>query len=422
MYLLGRNHVDEDDLLSDIVEYERLDISRSTRVRQISSVKESALQKPTTLQCPNNVVSIKQEDTKMTIERKDESSRLICYNCGSKFHLSPQCPKPRRQKGACYECGSMTHQRGSCPALKRKSDEGKKEKSASLMSIDVTRDQDPFDEYSAPYEVQCQFNVPAEESELCCISVNAVVDTGSPISLIKSELVPSKLYTTQMVSKNNFYGINGAKLNVCGIFDTNVIINNDVEMYLKFYVVSNCTMNANAILGRDFLNKPGYKIEFKNNIVDIAKLNTGNSDATDINFKEILCIDYDDCAIKNNDNKLNVNPVMSLELRNAFNELYNVDYISNKNRRDENNNLDFDMKIILKHEQPISFRPRRLSYSEQRNLRVIIDELLAEGIIRESNSPYSSPIVLVRKKFGGYRLCVDYRELNKITIKDNFPT
>lgn len=61
------------------------------------------------------------------------------------------------------------------------------------------------------------------------------------------------------------------------------------------------------------------------------------------------------------------------------------------------------------------------SYSEQRDLRVIIDELLAEGIIRESNSPYSSPIVLVRKKSGGYRLCVDYRELNKITIKDIFP-
>ena len=55
-------------------------------------------------------------------------------------------------------------------------------------------------------------------------------------------------------------------------------------------------------------------------------------------------------------------------------------------------------------------------------MRVIIDDLLAEGIIRESNSPYSSPIVLVGKKSGSYRLCVDYRELNKITIKDNFPT
>jgi len=79
------------------------------------------------------------------------------------------------------------------------------------------------------------------------------------------------------------------------------------------------------------------------------------------------------------------------------------------------------MKIVLKHEQPISFRLRRLSYSEQGSLRNIIDELLSENIIRPSNSPYSSPIVLVKKKNKCFRLCVDYRELNKITVKDNFP-
>lgn len=177
----------------------------------------------------------------------------------------------------------------------------------------------------------------------------------------------------------------------------------------------------NAILGRDFLNKKGFKIKFKNNIVDIVELDPGDLDETDVHFKEILCIDYDNCNDKNNDNTtLNVNPELSVELKNVFSELYNVNYISNIEIRNEV--FDFDMKIILKHEQPITFRPRRLSYSEQCELRVIIDELLTEGIIRESNSPYSSPIVLVRKKSGGYRLCVDYRELNKITIKDNFPT
>lgn len=139
------------------------------------------------------------------------------------------------------------------------------------MSINVARDQDPPDEHPAPYEVQCQFNVPVEKSESCCINVNAVVDTGSPVSIIKSELVPSILYTTQTVSKNNFCGINGAKLVIGGVFQTNVIVNN-FEIYLKFYVVSNYTMKANAILGRDFLNRKEFKIEFKNNIVDIVKL------------------------------------------------------------------------------------------------------------------------------------------------------
>jgi len=83
---------------------------------------------------------------------------------------------------------------------------------------------------------------------------------------------------------------------------------------------------------------------------------------------------------------------------------------------------DTELVISLKHDQPISYRPRRLSYSDKQKLQEILDDLLKENIIRPSNSPYASPIVLVHKKNGELRLCIDYRELNKITIKDNFPT
>jgi len=56
-----------------------------------------------------------------------------------------------------------------------------------------------------------------------------------------------------------------------------------------------------------------------------------------------------------------------------------------ENVKSHDSNVDFDIKIILKHEQPISFCPRRLSYSEQNKLRVILDEPLSEGVIRLSN-------------------------------------
>jgi len=83
---------------------------------------------------------------------------------------------------------------------------------------------------------------------------------------------------------------------------------------------------------------------------------------------------------------------------------------------------DVEMTISLLHSQPISFRPRRLSYADKEKLRDILDKLLSEGVIRPSESPYASSIVLLRKKNGELRLCVDYRELNKITVRDNYPT
>lgn len=70
---------------------------------------------------------------------------------------------------------------------------------------------------------------------------------------------------------------------------------------------------------------------------------------------------------------------------------------------------------------PIQSRPYRIPVSNQQVVQDEIDKLESQGIIRKSMSPWSSPIVLVRKKDGSPRLCVDYRKLNSITKDDKFP-
>ncbi|XP_074318129.1 uncharacterized protein LOC141654920 [Silene latifolia] len=70
---------------------------------------------------------------------------------------------------------------------------------------------------------------------------------------------------------------------------------------------------------------------------------------------------------------------------------------------------------------PVSIRPYRYALKQRDIIEKLIQEMLDKGVIQQSCSPFASPVVLVGKKDGSWRLCVDYRELNKKTIKDKFP-
>jgi len=83
---------------------------------------------------------------------------------------------------------------------------------------------------------------------------------------------------------------------------------------------------------------------------------------------------------------------------------------------------DHDHKIPLKvGSEVVNLRPYRYSGLQKDSLEGMVTEMLETGIIRTSNSPFASPVILVRKKDSTWRLCVDYRALNQLTIKDKYP-
>ena len=83
-------------------------------------------------------------------------------------------------------------------------------------------------------------------------------------------------------------------------------------------------------------------------------------------------------------------------------------------------NLEFTIKVIP-GTVPISKAPYRMAPIELTKLKKQLQEYLDKSFIRPSVSPWGAPVLLVKKKDGSRRMCVDDRELNKVTIKNRYP-
>nr|GEZ62045.1 putative reverse transcriptase domain-containing protein [Tanacetum cinerariifolium] len=70
---------------------------------------------------------------------------------------------------------------------------------------------------------------------------------------------------------------------------------------------------------------------------------------------------------------------------------------------------------------PVAYAPYRLAPSEMKELAKQLQELSEKGFIRPSSSPWGAPVLFVKKKDGSFRMCIDYRELNKLTVKNRYP-
>ena len=63
----------------------------------------------------------------------------------------------------------------------------------------------------------------------------------------------------------------------------------------------------------------------------------------------------------------------------------------------------------------------RMTTQDLSELKLQLDELLAKGHIHPSVSPWGAPVIFVKKKDGSLHLCIDYRQLNKVTVKNHYP-
>ncbi|XP_073838385.1 uncharacterized protein [Musca autumnalis] len=114
-----------------------------------------------------------------------------------------------------------------------------------------------------------------------------------------------------------------------------------------------------------------------------------------------------------------INPQLNLREKQTMEKVIKGKYVEGINRDPKIS--DFRASIIVTSGNATYCSPRRLSFAEKQEVNKIIADLLGKGIIRPSSSPYASPIVLTKKKSGETRMCVDYRSLNTIIVRDNYP-
>lgn len=377
----------------------------------------------------------------------DQSVR--CYNCSQFGHYKGQCPKPLRPDGSCFKCGEMTHVYRNCPQRKMT------QTAATVTFGDIGNLEETL---NAVQMVSVAFNLKGSRySELIkCVSL---LDSGSPKSFVQLSMVP--YVKNDCLLDTRCRGIGGIKLMACGEVNCRIQCQNR-WIDFKIFVVPDDLLSIPMLLGRDFLAKAQIKLVFMKRRYSKEKLMELNKNEPMSNkqlkltavlehFK--LCrdgggnsVDTDDSEKRNLSNFetgkesvsavddvfqidiipgvekdiINIDPLLPMKLRTEVETVINDNYMGQTT--DVIKPLDYCAKIHLKHDTPIFCKPRRLSYFERLEIRKIVNELLTDGIIRPSNSPYASAIVPVRKKDGGLRKCVDYRPLNKITIRDNYPT
>ena len=82
--------------------------------------------------------------------------------------------------------------------------------------------------------------------------------------------------------------------------------------------------------------------------------------------------------------------------------------------------IEFEIELAPGTE-PISIASYRMAPAELKELKVQMEELLSKGFVKTSTSPWGAPVLFVKKKDGSLRLCIDYRQLNKVTVRNQYP-
>jgi hypothetical protein len=291
--------------------------------------------------------------------------------------------------------------------------------------------------------------------EICGFEVETVLDTGSGVSLISNQFLESLDRIIESPSNVDLIDVNGNRKRALGKVKLLLTIGGEFPLKVEMHVTD--ATNYNVILGTDWLVKTKAEIKPVEGIVTLNSHNLSKDFDIQVFKEEVIkkipgdeeyeeqeiiehlaFLDMDEEANEEENDIIE----MYMEQREEKKEKEKEEELQNLTKQQQEELQDFlfeynhmfaddecDMGETYHVEHTIPtfspfpiFQPKR-SYSEENSkfIKEEVQRMLAAGIIRESHGDWSSPPVIVSKKNGKKRFCVDYRQLNKYTEKDKYP-
>ena len=244
------------------------------------------------------------------------------------------------------------------------------------------------------------------------IRTSALIDTGASRSLVSTRLARRLRNARSRTSHDHLVAANGSLLRNEGKVFT-VVKTQDQTLEHNFIVCPD--LSFDCIFGLDLLRRLGSNLDLYN-----ASLSSRVPCASPTEGRIVNAVV--DKESRPDVSFTNIPPELDPSARNQLETL-----LHKHKEAFALSEEHLGRTSILKHEihtgdsKPIRIPPRRIPSALLPEVNTLIDNMLKKEVIQPSTSPWSAPVVLVKKKNGDLRLCVDYRQLNQVTRRDAFP-